>query len=126
MSIGAAMLSSESQRVGLANFITQWLSHRVGTYVQCICRHWNSLKRQMSRVFAPPNQGYRVLSRFLSSRQGKKELSDCVQELKTLLAAMQLDPLPEAVQVTNFMEGLRTEVARTEVFHVHTSISKRL
>ena len=34
---------------------------------------------------------------------------------------MQLDPLPEEVRVTIFMEGLRTGVARTEVFRVHPS-----
>ena len=32
---------------------------------------------------------------------------------------MRLDPLPEMVLVTIFMEGLRTGVARTEVFRVH-------
>ena len=32
---------------------------------------------------------------------------------------MQLDPLPEMVLITIFMEGLRTGVARTEVFRVH-------
>ena len=32
---------------------------------------------------------------------------------------MQLDPLPGAVLVTIFMEGLRAGVARTEVFLVH-------
>uniref|UniRef100_M4B5B2 Uncharacterized protein n=1 Tax=Hyaloperonospora arabidopsidis (strain Emoy2) TaxID=559515 RepID=M4B5B2_HYAAE len=32
---------------------------------------------------------------------------------------MQSDPLPEAVYVTIFIEGLRTGVARTEVFRVH-------
>ena len=52
----------------------------------------------------------------------EKELSDYVQQLRTLIAAMQLDPLPEKVRVTIFMEGLRTGVARTEVFRVHPSI----
>ena len=46
---------------------------------------------------------------------------DYVQELRTLLAAMQLDTLPEEVLVTIFMEGLRTRVARTEMFRVHPS-----
>ena len=72
-------------------------------------------------MFAPPNQAYRVRSRHLSSRHGKKELSDYVQGLKTLVAAMQLDPLPEEVRVTIFMEGLRTGVARTEGFRAHPS-----
>uniref|UniRef100_M4BK36 Uncharacterized protein n=1 Tax=Hyaloperonospora arabidopsidis (strain Emoy2) TaxID=559515 RepID=M4BK36_HYAAE len=34
---------------------------------------------------------------------------------------MQSDPLPEAVHVTIFMEGLRTGIARTEVVRVHPS-----
>ena len=58
-------------------------------------------------------------SHFLSSRQDKKESSDYVQELRTLLADMHLEPLPEAIQVTIFMDDLRTGVARTEIFRVH-------
>ena len=50
-------------------------------------------------------------SRFLSARQGKKELSDYVQEMKTLIAAIHRDPLPEMVLVTIFMEGICTGVA---------------
>ena len=52
-------------------------------------------------------------------RQGKKEISDNVQELRTLLAAVQLDPLPEAVQMTIFVKRFRTGVVSTGVFRVH-------
>ncbi|GMF35773.1 unnamed protein product [Phytophthora fragariaefolia] len=76
-------------------------------------------QRQLSRVFAPPNQAYRVRSRLSATRQGKKELVDYVQELRTLIAGMAVDPLPEAAIVTVFMEDLRTGVARTEVFRTH-------
>uniref|UniRef100_A0AAV1TYQ4 Uncharacterized protein n=1 Tax=Peronospora matthiolae TaxID=2874970 RepID=A0AAV1TYQ4_9STRA len=34
---------------------------------------------------------------------------------------MQLDPLPEQVRVTFFMEGVRTGFARTEAFRIHPS-----
>ncbi|KAG3241788.1 hypothetical protein PI124_g13365 [Phytophthora idaei] len=72
-------------------------------------------------MFAPPNQAYRIRSRFLATRQDKKELLDYVQELRTLIAGAAADPLPEAVTLTLFMEGLRTSAARTEVFRVHPS-----
>ena len=79
---------------------------------------------QTPRVFATPNQAYRLRSRFLPARRGKKELSDYVQELRTLIAAMQLDPLPEMVLVTIFMEGLHTDVSQTKVFRVHPTAFK--
>ena len=46
---------------------------------------------------------------------------DDVQELKTLLPVVQLDPLPEAAQVTIFIKGLQIGVARAMVFRVHLS-----
>ena len=73
-------------------------------------------------MFVPLNQANLVRSRSLAVRQSKKESADFVQELRTLIAVMQLDPLPEAVLVTIFMEGLHTGVARTEVFRVNPAI----
>ncbi|KAG2916681.1 hypothetical protein PC117_g17678 [Phytophthora cactorum] len=67
---------------------------------------------------------YRIQSRFLATQQGKKDLLDYVQELRTLIAGTAADPLPEAITLTVFMEGLRTSAGRTEVFRVHSSSSE--
>ncbi|CAI5704679.1 unnamed protein product [Peronospora farinosa] len=125
MAMDAAMLASDKQRVGLAisklgGRAREW-ALTSGVSVNAAFPTWEMLKKQLTCVFAPPNQAYRVRSRFLATRQGKKELSDYVQELRTLIAAMQQDPLAEEIRVTIFMEGLRTGVARTEVFRVQPS-----
>ncbi|KAE8959506.1 hypothetical protein PF011_g30407 [Phytophthora fragariae] len=120
IAMGSALLQTEHQRVA---FATSKLSGRArewaltsGSSVNGAFPTWDELKRQLSRVFSPPNHAYRVRSKFLATRQGKKELVDYVHELRTLIAGMFADPLPESVTVTVFMDGLRTGVARTEVF----------
>ncbi|GMF63156.1 unnamed protein product [Phytophthora fragariaefolia] len=123
MAMGSALPKTEQQRVALAisklgGRAREW-ALTCGTSVETSFPTWEQLKQQLSRVFAPPNQAYRVRSRFLATHQGTKELVDYVQELGTLIAGMTLDPLPEAVTVTVFMDGLRTGVARTEVFRTH-------
>jgi retrotransposon gag protein len=123
MAMGTAMLQTEQQRVGLA---VSKLGGRAreyaltcGTSVEAAFPTWEQLKQQLVQVFAPPHQAYRMRSQFLAARQGKKDLLDYVQELRTLIASMASSPLPEEVTVTVFMEGLRTGTARTEVFRVH-------
>ena len=60
-------------------------------------------------------------SLFLSTRQGKNESTDYVQELRALMAAMQSNPLPETVYVTVFVKDRSTGVAKTDVSRVHPS-----
>ncbi|KAG3046870.1 hypothetical protein PC128_g21412 [Phytophthora cactorum] len=119
------LVSNEQQRVALAisklgGRAREW-ALTCGTSVDAAFPTWAQLKQQLSRMFAPPNQAYRIRSCFLATRQGKKELLDYVQELRTLIAGTAADPLPEAVTLNVFMEGLRTSAARTEVFRVHPS-----
>ncbi|GMF58219.1 unnamed protein product [Phytophthora fragariaefolia] len=118
MATGSALLKTEQQRVALAisklgGRAREW-ALTCGMSVETSFPRWKLLKQQLSRVFAPPNQAYRVRSHFLATSLGKKELVDYVQELRTLIAGRAIEPLPEAVTVTVFMEGLRMGVARTE------------
>lgn len=39
---------------------------------------WEELKRQLARVFSPPNHAYSVCFHFLACRQGKNKLVDYV------------------------------------------------
>ncbi|KAG3167121.1 hypothetical protein PC128_g19560 [Phytophthora cactorum] len=123
MAMGSALLQTEQQRVALAiskigDSAREW-ALTCGTSVDTVFPTWAQLKQQLPRMFAPPNQAYRIRSRFLATRHGKKELLDYVEELRTLIAGTAADPLPEAVTLTVFMEGLRTSAARTEVFRMH-------
>ena len=125
MAITYVIISLKNQRISLTpskidGRAREW-SLTCSTSVELAFPTLDSLKIDLLRVFSPPNQAYRMRSRFLSTCQDKNELTDYVQELIILMAVMQSDPLPETVCVTVFMEGLRTGVARTEVFRVHPS-----
>ncbi|KAI9982265.1 hypothetical protein PInf_008172 [Phytophthora infestans] len=67
MVMGSALLQSEHQRGALAIFRFGGRAHEwaltCGTSVDAAFPTWDQLKQQLSRVFAPPNQAYRIQSR---------------------------------------------------------------
>ncbi|KAG3183293.1 hypothetical protein PC128_g14231 [Phytophthora cactorum] len=75
MAMGSTLLQTEQQRVVLAisklgGRAREW-ALTCGTSADAAFPTWAQLKQQLSR---PPNQAYRIRSRFLATRQGKKEL----------------------------------------------------
>ncbi|KAI9998337.1 hypothetical protein PInf_002719 [Phytophthora infestans] len=127
MAMGSALLQSEQQCVAfplskLGGRANEW-ALTCSTSEDVAFPTWALLKQTLSRVYAPPNQEYRVRSEFLAKRQGKKELLDYVHELRTRIAGMAADPLPVLVTVTIFMEALRS---KTEQGASHPALSGAL
>ncbi|CEG35893.1 Retrotransposon gag domain [Plasmopara halstedii] len=108
LAIASAML--QQKRVALAipklgGRAREW-ALTCGPSVGAAFPSWAELKLQLSRVFSLPNQACRVRARLLVARQGNKKLEDFAQEMRTLIAGMAAVPLPEAVTVTMFIDGL--------------------
>ncbi|KAG6616978.1 Gag protein [Phytophthora cinnamomi] len=103
--MGSALLQSEHQRVELAisklgGRAREW-ALTSGSSVGQAFLTWDELKQQLSRLFSPPSHAYRVRSKFLATRQVKKDLVDYVQELRTLISVFRSHPtsFEEAVAV---------------------------
>ncbi|CEG50062.1 Retrotransposon gag domain [Plasmopara halstedii] len=125
MAMASAMLQTEQQRVALpisklGGQAREW-ALTCGTSVEAAFSSWTEPKMQLLKVVSTANQDYRMRSHFFAVRRGKKELMDFVKELRTLIVGIAADPLPEAVTVTVFVEGLSSGMAKIEVFHVHRS-----
>ena len=58
---------------------------------------------------------------FLSTHQGKNDMSDYVLKLMTLIEAMQRDRLPEVVHLKVFIKGRLPGPTITEDFRVHST-----
>ncbi|POM75939.1 LOW QUALITY PROTEIN: Gag protein, partial [Phytophthora palmivora] len=72
-------------------------------------------------AFLPANYEYRLRSRFLACKQGKRELHEYIQEMRVLAASLVGNPLPEHIKVTVFMDGLKVGPSRTQLFRVHAN-----
>ncbi|KAG2787531.1 hypothetical protein Pcac1_g3214 [Phytophthora cactorum] len=121
----AALISTEQLRVAfalsnLSGRAKSWAYTREATTPGCFAS-WAQLCEQLRAAFLPANYEYRQRSRFLSWKQGKRELHEYIQEMWELTASLVGNPLHEHIKVTVFMDGLRVGPARTQLFRVQAS-----
>ena len=77
---------------------------------------WETFKNEMLNVFQPPKSEFRARTKFLSLKQGSKDLHAFVQEVRYLSASIVQQPIDEATKVSVFMSGLNGGPIRTQLF----------
>ncbi|KAI9987038.1 hypothetical protein PInf_022896 [Phytophthora infestans] len=107
----AGRISDEPVRVAFAlsnlgGRAKHWAYTRETTSPGCFAS-WAQLCEQLRAAFLPANNEFRQHSRFLACKQGKRELQEYAQEMRTLVASLAGNPLPEDVKTTVFMDGLK-------------------
>ncbi|KAI9991266.1 hypothetical protein PInf_018902 [Phytophthora infestans] len=92
----AGLISDEPVRVAFA------LSNLGGQTTSPRCfAFWAQLFEQLRAARLPANNEFRQRSRFLACKQGKRELQEYAQEMRTLVASLAGNPLPEAFKTTD-------------------------
>ncbi|KAG2974945.1 hypothetical protein PC121_g23442 [Phytophthora cactorum] len=125
LAVDTALISTEQLRVAfalsnLSGRAKSWAYTREATTPGCF-ESWAQLCEQLRAAFLPANYEYLQRSRFLSCKQGKRELHEYIQEMRKLTASLVGNPLHEQIKVTVFMEGLRVGPARTQLSRVQAS-----
>ena len=67
-------------------------------------------------MYQPPNNEVLLMARFFEARQAKRSLQEFVQEMRSLLASIYGEPIPESIKVATFMNGLRHGPSRQALF----------
>ncbi|POM78445.1 Reverse transcriptase [Phytophthora palmivora] len=123
LAMDAALISTERLRVAfaLSNLGDLGVHTREAITPGCFTT-WAQLCQQLRAAFLPANYEYRQRSRFLACKQGKRELHEYIQEMRVLTASLVVNPLPENIKVTVFMDGPKVGPSRTQLFRVHANI----
>ena len=77
---------------------------------------WRAFSDKILAMYQPRNNEVLLQGRFFAMRQDRRTLQQYVQEMTTICASITREPLPEAVKVPAFMNGLRNGPARTALF----------
>ena len=77
---------------------------------------WDVFRTKIKLQFQPPNNEVLLQGRFFATKQGRLSLDQYVQEMRSLVAAITIDPLPESVKVPAFLNGLNGGPARQVLY----------
>lgn len=102
LAMEASLVSDERLRIAfalsnLSGRAKSWAYAREVTTPGCFTS-WTQLCEQLRAAFLPANYEYRQRSRFLSCKQGKRELTEYIQEMRELCASLAGTSLPEHVK----------------------------
>uniref|UniRef100_H3H3F9 Retrotransposon gag domain-containing protein n=1 Tax=Phytophthora ramorum TaxID=164328 RepID=H3H3F9_PHYRM len=105
----AGLISDQGLRIAfalsnLSGRAKNWAYTLETTSPECLAS-WEQLCERLRAAFLPANDGFRQRSRFLACKQGKRELYE----------------YPEDVKTTVFTDGLKVGPVRTQLFRVHAS-----
>lgn len=88
---------------------------------------WDEFRTKMKAQWQPPNNEVLLQGRFFAMRQGKLSLDRYVQEMRSICAAITVDPLPESVKVPAFLNGLNAGPARQALYrHLPTTMEEAI
>ncbi|CAI5727339.1 unnamed protein product [Peronospora farinosa] len=77
---------------------------------------WKIFKSKIRAMYQPPNNEVLLMARFFGARQAKRSLQEFVQEMRSLSASINGEPIPERIKVATFMYGLRHGPSRQALF----------
>ncbi|CAI5702775.1 unnamed protein product [Peronospora effusa] len=77
---------------------------------------WAIFETKIRAMYQPPNNEVLFMARFFGARQAKRSLQEFVQEMRSLLASINGEPIPELIKVATFMNGLRHGPSRQALF----------
>uniref|UniRef100_H3GYN7 Retrotransposon gag domain-containing protein n=1 Tax=Phytophthora ramorum TaxID=164328 RepID=H3GYN7_PHYRM len=95
----AGLISDQGLRVAfalsnLSGRVKNWAYTLETTSPGCFAS-WEQSRERLRAVFLPANDAFRQRSRFLACKQGKRELYEHVQEMRTLASSLVGTPWPK-------------------------------
>uniref|UniRef100_H3GG28 Retrotransposon gag domain-containing protein n=1 Tax=Phytophthora ramorum TaxID=164328 RepID=H3GG28_PHYRM len=101
----AGLISDQGLRVAfalsnLSGCAKNWAYTLETTSPGCFAS-WAQLCERLRSAFLPANDAFHQRSRFLTCKQGKRELYEYAQERRTLASSLVGNPLPEEVKMTD-------------------------